>query len=193
MDQTPIYGFPYPQCEPPLVKDASDISQMRDLALAIDAAVEALNQKANDELIVPDAARMLMSAAVATSEQEVTPFFDAFSFQTAGSGMVDTVNGGIRIQEQGWYLVGGYTEVSSTTPAATQLALRTAVVRNGTVASNFQDSGRIITGDFQYSATNETLLLSVGDLMQLRHRSGAGAGISWTYRTRIWALQLLAT
>jgi hypothetical protein len=28
-------GYPYPECDPPLTKDASDISQMRDLAQAV--------------------------------------------------------------------------------------------------------------------------------------------------------------
>lgn len=193
MDATPIYGFPYPECDPPLIQDASDIIQMQNLAVAIDAAVEALNQQINDELLVPDACRMQMSAAVATTDQELTAFFDALNFQTAGSNMSDTANGGIRIQEQGWYLVGGYTEVSVTAPAATQLALRMAVVRNGVLGSNFHDQGRIVTGDFQYAAASDVLNLSVGDLMQMRLRHGAGGVPTWTYRTRMWALQLLAT
>lgn len=193
MDQTPIYGFPYPECDPPLVKDASDIAQVRDLAEAIDAAVEALNLKANDELLVPDICRVNMGAATATTDQELTAFTDNLNFQTAGSGMADAANGGIRIQEQGWYIVGAYTEVSATAPAATQLALRMAIVKNGIVNSNFQDSGRIVTGDFQYGYTSEVLNLAVGDLMQARVRHGAGPGISWTYRTRLWAIQLLAT
>ena len=193
MDQTPIYGFPYPECDPPLTQDASDITQMRNLALAIDAAVEALNIKANDELIVPDLCRMQMSAAVATTETEVTPFFNTLNFQTLGSGMADTTNGGVRIQENGWYYVGGYTHISATIPAATQLALRTAIWRNGLLASNFHDSARIFTGDEQHSAADDTLLLNAGDLIQLRHRSGATAGTSWTYQSRIWVLQLLAT
>lgn len=193
MDQTPIYGFPYPECDPPLVKDASDIIQLANLANAFDAAVEALNLQANDELLVPDVCRMNMSAAVSTTDQELTPFNDQLNWQTAGSGMADTVNGGIRIQEQGWYIVGGYTEVSVTVPAATQLQLRMSVVRNGAVASNYHDSGRIISGDFQYGYVSEILNLSVGDLMQVRLRHGAGGGITWTYRTRLWAVQILAT
>lgn len=193
MDSTPVYGFPYPECDPPLVKDASDITQMRDLAVAIDGAVQDLVDKVNDELLIPDACRMNMSAAVATTDQEVTPFNDVLNWQTAGSGMADVAAGGIRIQEQGWYFCGGYTEVSATIPAATQLSLRTCVMKNAAQTSNYQDSGRIISGDFQYSFTGETLLLNAGDLIQIRHRSGAGAGISWTYRSRIWAIQLLAT
>lgn len=193
MDQTPVYGFPYPECDPPLVKDASDIIQLANLANAVDAAVEALNLQANDELLVPDVCRMNMSAAAVTTDQELTPLNDQLNWQTAGSGMADPTNGGIRIQEQGWYIVGGYTEVSATVPAATQLQLRMSVVRNGAVASNYHDSGRIISGDFQYGYVSEILNLSVGDLMQVRLRHGAGAGIQWTYRTRIWAVQILAT
>lgn len=193
MDQTPIYGFPYPECDPPLVKDASDIEQLADLALAFDTAVENLNLKINDELLVPDMIRMNMSAATATTDQELTAFQDVFNWQTAGSGMSDTANGGIRIQEQGWYQIVGTTEVSVTAPAATQLALRMAVVRNGVVASNFQDSGRIVSGDFQYGYTAEVLNLAVGDLIQARLRHGAGPGITWTYRTRLSATQILAT
>jgi hypothetical protein len=193
MDRTPIYGFPWPECEPPLVKDASDIDHLENLAAAIDAQVEALNLQANDELIVPDICRVFMGAAAATSEAELTAFTDTLSWQTAGSGMADLANGGIRIQEQGWYIVGAFTEVSVTAPAATQLALRMAIVRNGVVASNFQDSGRIVTGDFQYGYTSEVMNLSSGDLIQARNRHGAGGGITWTYRTRLWAVQILAT
>lgn len=193
MDQTPIYGFPYPECDPPLVKDASDIAQLANLALAFDATIEDINIQINDQLLVPDICRMFMSAAVATGDAELTAFMDTLSFQTAGSGMSDAANGGIRIQEQGWYIVGTYTEVSVTAPAATQLALRQAIVRNGAVASNFSDSGRIVSGDFQYGYTSEVLNLSAGDLIQPRLRHGAGGGITWTYRTRLWAIQILAT
>ena len=39
MDQTDCLGLPFPECDPPLTKDASDIAQFRDLAEATDAAV----------------------------------------------------------------------------------------------------------------------------------------------------------
>lgn len=193
MDSTPIYGFPYPECDPPLVKDAANIQQMQALALAIDAAVQEIVDTANDELIVPDAARMNMSAAVATTDQELTAFQDTLNWEVGSGGMSDIPNGGIRIVETGWYIVGGYTHVSVTAPAATQLALRMACVRNGNVASNFHDSGRILSGDTQYGYVNEILSLNAGDLVQVRLRHGAGPGITWTYQTRLWALQILAT
>lgn len=61
MDSTYPYGFPYPECEPPLVKDREDIAHLRDLALAVDAEVERVDDLAVSALIQPEAGWMQRS------------------------------------------------------------------------------------------------------------------------------------
>jgi len=190
MDQTPDRGYPFPECEPPLIKDASDIEQMRDLAVAIDADVQGLYNSASDLLVHPDVCRMQTGTVGPFTGQQVDVFFDAFNFDnTPGQAMSDTAAGGLRILEAGWYLIGGWTSALTTTT----LALRQQFLANGAPRSNYQGSaGQAISGE-QFFSSEEVLVLNANDLVTMRLRHGALSSTSWSYFSRIWAFQLFRT
>lgn len=187
MDTTECFGFPYPQCDPPLTKDASDIEQLRDLALAIDTAVQDFNDDITTELVRPDAARLFNGTALTSTLAENTFFLDTVTFDnTAGDSMSDTTNGVIRIQRAGWYLVWCWVE----SLVATDVQTRVRFIVNGTEATNFQGPSGLVTAGQQHLSVEEMLNLQAGDGVTVQTRNGA-PGTSVTYTARV-AVQLVA-
>ena len=186
MDQTPNRGYPYPECEPPLVKDASDIAQMRDLAIAIDADVQGLYDTAHDVLVRPDACRLSMSAAVAASSSAVYPFYDTLTFDTTGTLMSTTGIGMITIVEPGWYMVGTWVQAT----AAVFQGIRVRFLQNGTPASSFSPQAGLISTNQQLIQQDGTMFYEQPGTLALEIRAGA-ASPSYTYASRIWAQQVI--
>lgn len=180
MDQTVNYGFPYPECAPPLVKDASDIAQMRDLAVAVDTAVQGVYDTANDAVIRPDSARMTASTVTATSAQ-MTAVYDGFTFNTR-AGLADTAAGVLRIQESGWYMAGHWAV--SVSAGTQQLSIR--FLKNGAYFGNWCSPGS--RGAKSVSHT-EVMRLSAGDTLTTAIIDWDGS-TGWTFATRIWITQL---
>lgn len=187
MDQTPR-GFPFPQCEPPLVKDASFIGQMQELAEAIDADVTELETLADAQLISPQSAYVLESPATAWAVPTATPNYTTALF--ASPGMDDTLlNAGIRIVTPGWYLLGTYTVVII--GAGTEINARTLFLRNGTPITPAGDQARLVTATAEDPYLSTVAELSAGDLIRTRvQHSGPGA-TAYTTTSRLWAFQLL--
>lgn len=184
MDTTPNLELPYPQCEPPLVRDASDIEQFRDLAEAADREVQELNDAITDRLIRPDACRLLNNVAfVSTLAENVVPM-DAISFDNQpGNAMSDLVNGGIRIVTTGWYLVGA--GVVST--VATDVQTRARFLVNGDPVTNFQGPSGLVTAGQQNLAIEDQVPMVAGDLLTLQTRNGA-PGTSVSYAAVLWTV-----
>lgn len=184
MDATECFGFPFPECSPPLTKDASDIVQVRDLALAIDAVVQSFADDITDKLVRPDACRMTnLVAFVSTLADNVIPM-DATSFDNQpGLAMTDVVNGGIRIVTSGWYQVGAW--VRSTVATDVQTRLRFLV--NTDAATNFQGPGGLAQAGSQDCNGEEVIELRDGDLVTLAVRNGA-PGTSVSYTAHLWAV-----
>lgn len=184
MDATECLGFPYPQCEPPLTKDASDIIHVRDLAEAVDAVVQDFADDIVDQLVRPDACRMVnLVAYVSTLADNVIPM-DATSFDNQpGLAMTDVTNGGIRIVTDGWYQVGAW--VRST--VATDVQTRIRFLVNGDPATNFQGPGGLAQAGSQDCNGEEVLQLVAGDLVNVATRNGA-PGTSVSYSAHMWAV-----
>lgn len=67
MDETPERGYPYPQCDPPFVKDAADLpANLKALALAVDTDVTALSSEATRALNPRCATTTGSTGAIAT-------------------------------------------------------------------------------------------------------------------------------
>lgn len=188
MDITPERGYPYPECEPPLVKDSSDIAQLRDLAVAVDEDMQGLYDLASDLIVHPDACRMFSSVFEASTSQALTiPFFNSFSFDnTAGGAMSDTANGVIQILEPGRYIVGSWTHVVSTT----HMAARVRYLRDGIPVTQFSPHAQLVTTDDQYLMSETTILFPGAHELTLEIRTGAVFGTPFTYASRIWAVQV---
>lgn len=111
MNETQPYQFPYPECAPPLVEDASDIAHMRNLALAIDSRVTALFNEADDEFITPDACKV--SATIVTPSTDGTPVvFNVANFTNKPDMAFAN---GIRIQTSGFYFISAWLSLTNNT------------------------------------------------------------------------------
>jgi hypothetical protein len=187
MKSTPERGYPYPECDPPLTKDAADIAQLRNLAAAVDTDVQGVYNRANDAVVLPDSARMNMSLALAgTDVGEVVPFFNGRTIDTTvGNTMTPTSEGYLRLAEPGWYSVGAYAEFTT----ATFLGLRLCFTLDGTRVTSYSTQAMIGASNLQAAHHNAEIFAPVGGgALSVSCRIGAGAA-SYTYAVRIWATQ----
>ena len=108
MDQTTPRLYSYPQCDPPLTRDASDIVQVANLALTIDADVENLFDIVDNNLLSPDGCHV--AAAAQTIQQGDPVAFSIVRFDNSPGGVM-AETGGIRARTDGTYLVTCWTQV----------------------------------------------------------------------------------
>jgi len=186
MGTTINYGIPYPECDPPLRKDASDIADFRDLAEAVDNALDVIYAEANEFVFAPDTVRLATGAAVAAVGQNLIPFYNVNSFSN-DPNMADLTNGVIRIVEPGRYWVGAYASLVALGMASPRIRF----LLNGASVSNFQTPGIVI--DANTATCQSAAVLSVTQPnaalgTQVRH--SASAALAYTYTSRIWATQL---
>lgn len=188
MDQTENRGYPYPECDPPLTKDASDIAHLRDLAVAVNDDMDAVFSRAADVLVRPDAARMSMSATVASTDTEFVPFLDSRSFDTTGPAnyMTPVSEGQLRLVEPGWYTVGCYVTLN----AVGLLQGRAAFLRNGNMGT-FSDRADLGPGGAQCINHTADVFVPVGnETLNVLVRIGVALP-SYTYTARVWAQQVI--
>lgn len=192
MDQTDCFKLPFPECAPPLTKDASDIEQFEDLAFAVDAAVQTLDDTIEERLRNPDAGRM--SGGITTAGNLVTIPHAVREFDnTPGDSITNLTLDAIVIAQNGWYLVGGH--VSSTHAQAAGIGMRVQLLVNGSAPDGRQGPGRPTFAGA--SATDDvgwlySLHLSAGDVLGVQINHGASAALSITYASEIWVFQVLA-
>lgn len=185
MKTTECLGLPYPECDPPLTKDASDIGQLRDLAEATDAAVQAYDDQLTETLTAPPAAAMTGGVNIAGSE--ANQFYSVVEFDTGG--MADTVGDGILIQEDGWYMLGG--SVLITGFGAVSVLMRIDPLLNGDPWSSRQGPGAYVNGNEEVAWT-DVGFFRAGDFLNTRaHHTGNPATVA-TYSHRMWIVQVLA-
>lgn len=189
MGQTPNYQIPYPECAPPLRVDASDIADMRDLAVAADTALDGVYDLAGELVFTPDAVRMSTAASVGpVTGQTFIPVYGASSI-SQNNGMADINHGWINLVEPGRYWIGAYASLT----AATISQPRMRFLLNGAPASNYQTPGQIATASNTATCQSQVVLATntanVALSTQVKHSSSAA--LSYTYTSRIWAVQLM--
>lgn len=187
MKETDCLGLPYPECDPPLTKDLSDIAQFRDLAFAVDDAVQALDDRITDQLLLPDAVIMSGSDGLITG-QDHTQFYDGAVFYD-NAGMADTVTGGIRVQEDGWYIIGGWVTAAATPSVTFSIGVRVEPVLNGDPFTARQGPGwPTSTEAFAWS---NTVILQAGDFLTTATHHQDSPALVITYNYRLWAIRIL--
>lgn len=185
MDTTDCLGLPYPECDPPLVKDASNIEQFRDLALAVDAAVETYSDSLTDTLINPDA--VIMTGGVTVAGADVIHYYSGVN-KYNNANMANATLDLIEFQQDGWYMIGGWVAASGT--ASTIIGLRVEPLLNGDVFTSRQGPGFVETGN-EYVLWTDCGYFRAGDRMNaMTHHTDNPATVR-TYATEIWALQIL--
>lgn len=146
MDQTINRGYPYPQCDPPLTKDASDIGHLYNLAQAVADDVQAVYDRSDEILVRPDSCRRSMTGTV--TEQQTFPVFTSTTWDSTGGAMSSGAHGGILLVEPGWYLVGGNVQLISTV----YQGIRIAFVLDGTLNTSFGPQADIVGTNVQNAA-----------------------------------------
>lgn len=194
MNQTETYAFPYPECDPPLVKDSSQIVQMQSLALAIDDKVQQVVERVDDVLVRPPATRVgIAILPVATTDNLVTPFFDTSVFAVNwGAPTALSTQGGMLVQKGGWYLAGGHALVTSAT--ATVLPMVRLTV-NGVAASSWSaPAGNYGVSNSRLAALSAVpLLVAEQDVIRLEIKHLATGSPAWDYRPHLWCVRMLET
>lgn len=183
MDKTDCLELPFPSCDPPLVKDASDIAQFRDFAFAVDAAVQALADSLTSTLLMPPTI-IVEGAQVTTGRDIVQPLNGVPIYNNAN--MYNAAADVIRIPEDGWYLIGGYVRTDQQ-----NIGTRAQALINGDIVSAWQGPGRnhLNTGDSLN--WNDMLSLRAGDSVTTITRHSAAVGLSVQYNVRMWAHQVI--
>lgn len=188
MDATPR-GYPYPECDPPLTKDVSDIAHLRDLATAVDTDVQNVYDTAASTVVLPDAARMGMTVSVpGTASGSVFPFFNSRTFDTSGTNELTPVSEGfIRLRRVGFYQVGCYAEFTS----ATLVAARCCFLLNGRRITSFPQFADIGASNVQSAHhAAEVYNPAPGGALTIEVRLGAPA--AYTYTARLWVNQVIS-
>lgn len=181
MDQT-ARGYPYPECDPPLIKDASFIGQLADFALAVDEDVQDVVNEAGEVLISPDAARMSHTATSTTSQQvDVTGY--VFTFQ---NNATMTEFGGCRIPTTGWYYLLSFT----TGTVASTIEIKQLFLRNGQPLNQFGDASQVYIPTQQACSQTGVFFLEENDLINVRVRHETAGNPSWTYQNRLCVMKL---
>lgn len=179
MDTTDLRGYPFPQCQPPLVKDASDIAQLRDLALAIDADAQARSNEILEFWEKPDAAGMTSSATnfpfpflTATHTQFIVPY-DTVSFDNSGTGsLTDVPRNGFVTRERGWYVFTAMVRILGNPGAFTQLGVRFLRANQATgEGRHYEGAGEYLGTELAYNAM-EIIPCNAGDLVQTQMTFG---------------------
>lgn len=187
MDTTDCLSLPYPQCAPPLIKDASDIEQFRDLAVATDTAVQTLADSLNANLFAPPCT--VMSGGQSVAGRDIVQFTSVTVLDNAGQA--DTAADVIRISEDGWYMVGGWVSATSAS-LPNSIGLRIEPLVNGDMVSNRQGPGQPAVGA-EYVAWADMLFMRAGDALQTLTHHTDSAGLNVTYATFLWAYQVIAS
>lgn len=105
MDETSPLRLPYPECDPPLTKDAADIQQVQTLALAVDTEAQRLRVLAGDLIISPDAC-VIARIALQTPVSAGDPIdFDTVINDNTGGAVPDITGNRLVVRQQGFYYV----------------------------------------------------------------------------------------
>lgn len=190
MKATENRDFPYPECDPPLVKDASQIVQMKLLAEAIDLEVQALDDELDDVLVQPASARLTTTAlTTATTETLVTPTLDLTLFERNWGPTAAEQGGGLYIPETAWWMVGAHASVDSA--AAIRALVRVTV--DGLAASSWGNPGAPYSTIFQLPALGMLpLQINAGSILNMQIKHDLAGAPAWNYRPHLWAQKLVA-
>lgn len=183
MKETECLGLPYPECQPPLVKDASDIAQFRDLAEAVDAEVQELDDALTATLFEPPAVKMSGGQNIAGTDIIHSPAVVVFD----NAGMADTTLDRIVIPEDGWYMIGGWVRRDA---GPTVTNLRVEPLLNGDPFTSRQGPGYANTSTEDVTWTDSGFFRAGDQLNFMTHHTGSAVTV-YSYTHQMWALQVL--
>lgn len=186
-------NYAYPQCDPPLVKDRSDIRYLRDLAVSVDNDATDMENRIIEFLEQPDSARLHFAGAILTpgtgsSGSLFRMPFNVVNYDNRGD-LTDLSVEGFRIRERGWYMIASTVRCTDGGEQATMCRH----LRNGL---SFQEGRRLegpagaISTLETNMATSDVMMCNIGDVIQLQVKV-IDAATTMTFESRMTMLQLL--
>lgn len=193
-DRTDNRGYSFPECDPPLVKDRSDIGFLRDLAQEVNADMDALSTLIETLIEKPDAARIAFAGNIVVTKSTagdaifVIPYNSTTYSQPAAFS--DTAGGGLRVQERGFYMITSF--VRTTNAGLCSMQLRH--LRNGvgfTEGRRFEGpSWPVTTGLDSSMTTSDIIVCDAGNLLQTQVKMSPADG-TYAFEARLSAVQVL--
>jgi hypothetical protein len=192
---TPNRSYPYPECDPPEVKDRSDIAFLRDLAEAVNTDADAEDAQIVQFLEKPDSARMSWAGNLAGTGFTVAYFipYDTVTYDNT-TGIANTTLGGIQVLERGIYMAA--STVRAVNPGGgNQQSLTVAHSRNQVIGVSFPGrrfegpAAAINASGEENMTTVDFIGCEIGDIIQTQVRIDPPAG-SYAYEARLAVSQL---
>lgn len=187
-DRTPNRGYSFPECDPPLVKDRSDIGFQRDLAQQVNSDTVAMDLQITDLIEKPDAARVAFAGNLVITKSSVgnailTIPYSSTTYASPAS-MADLTAFGLRIPVRGFYMFTSY--VRCTNAAATDMQVRQ--LRNGlarTEGRRFEGPAAICDTTTETSmTTSDVFLCNAGDLVRTQIKLSPADG-TYAFEARL--------
>lgn len=184
--------YVYPECNPPLVRDRSDIDFMHQLAVEINNDAATLEFDLQELIEKPDCARISFAGTVTTTgAANGTQFnvpYDTITFDNT-TGSTDITSNALRPLQRGWYFV-------ASTVRCTDGGEQQMVINHRRNSRTYQD-GRRYEGPSQPITANEENMSRVdimsanaGDLIQSQVKV-SGVGGTFTFEARLAMFQLI--
>lgn len=192
-DRTANRRYIYPECDPPLVKDRSDIRYLQSLAGEVNSDANGMSNRISEFLERPDAARIIFGGVIAvpgTGSNGVIfrmPYNSASWDNTPGS--IDLSAQGLRVRERGIYMF--VSVVRNVTGGEQATMIRH--VRNGLT---YQEGRRLegpagLIGPVETNmTTSDVMICQAGDLIQTQVKVIDG-GVNMTMEARLAMVQLV--
>lgn len=173
MKQTPNFGYIYPECDPPYVKDLADLpGQLKVLATQINDDVTSLQAD------IVAAAAMPAAVMNRTTNQVLVPG-DSFLFDNSlfdNNAMVDLGFDRFVIQTGGLYLITGSCTAGSVPTVFHNLTLSVSgsAVRTNSINPN------LVGGDPLENNVTMVIMLSPGNTVTMSQNFTGAASITYT-------------
>jgi hypothetical protein len=186
-------GYPYPECDPPLTKDASDISQMRDLAQAVNSDAAAQDARMVQLIEKPDAVRVAYAASLVVTKSSagdaifIIPYSSTTYAQPAA--FADLTAFGLRVQERGYYWVTSTVRCTNAGLAGMQIRhLRNGLAR--TEGRRFEGPAWPVIASESSMQTADLMYANAGDLIRTQVKMSPADG-TYAFEARLAAIQIL--
>lgn len=158
MKQTATRNYPYPECNPPFVKDAADLPlQLKNFAELVDDDVTAAQAAALDALNPPSAS---ISANPTTLNANSRHIYNTIDWDNGTPTIADTVNSGLRINSAGLYHICAFRLYTNSAVVGAQLS----IVLNGAIVDTVSIAPGAAAVNVQL-AVQTVQLLAVNDFV----------------------------
>lgn len=180
----------YPECDPPLVKDRSDIDYLRELAVEVNNDAATLDARLQDFVEKPDAARIAFAGNVTILGTPGASFLVPYNVTTYDNtaGSVDLASNALVPLERGWYAF--CSQVRCTNGGGVNMGVRHG--KSGTVYQKprrYEGMSSPITANEDSMTTFDVLRCDAGDFIRTRVITDGIAG-TYAWEARLSMIQL---